>query len=383
MIERRLDELAARAELASDYAASRVEGLARQGFLMLWERLQAEPGADVRALVLEVAQSFGSAYTVALAAAFERLLQQAVMPSTIAAMPVGEVQLSAALYRQAQTAAAEVSAIVRTHAQGVHQARALLLELFDGYSPAQGLRRPLEGRARARLPAALRFITQEPVARASLARVYERAQKQAARLRSPALRASYLEALEAWRTGAGRDALRKRLEVAHKEKARHFAERIAQTELAKAYQARVAAELMEDPSTQTVQVTLNPAHPRADVCDLHGRADLFGLGAGVYPKAQAPRPPFHPFCWCRLRARQDIEPGQGRPVEGAARVYLRSLGPEGAARVMGSAERAQRVLNGESPAAVLAEGVSPAHRTRLVGDPEAARHHVLESPAHV
>lgn len=31
-------------------------------------------------------------------------------------------------------------------------------------------------------------------------------------------------------------------------------------------------------------------------CDLHARTDMYGLGAGMYPKAAAPMPPFHPHC---------------------------------------------------------------------------------------
>ncbi len=36
---------------------------------------------------------------------------------------------------------------------------------------------------------------------------------------------------------------------------------------------------------------LSPAHPRPDICDLHARANLYGLGPGVYPdRARCPWP---------------------------------------------------------------------------------------------
>src|SRR5262249_15983903 len=147
----------------------------------------------------------GVAYSVVLAAAFEKLRRRAVMPSEMMAMRVGDVVLSERLYRHAAATASEGTAIVRQHAQGVHQAREVLLARYDGYSQADGVRRPLEGAARAELPAALRQLTREPRARRTLGALLAKAQRQAARVKSPALRAAYLEALQAWEAGAARE----------------------------------------------------------------------------------------------------------------------------------------------------------------------------------
>ena len=376
-IERRMSALDARADASAAFANARIEALALQAFTSLWQLLQDSPDLAPREAVSIVMGGFGSDYSTALAQAFERLLQQSVTPVAVRVMPVGDVKLSDLLYRHSLETGAEVTRIVRTHAQGVQDARALLLDLYDGYSPDEGVRRPLEGRARATLPRALREVTRGPRARRELATIYARAQAQAARVKSPALRAAYTEALDAWERGAGRQELRNRLDVAFREKTRFFADRIAQSELARAYQAKASAELMADPESFAVQVKLNPAHPKADICDLHGRADLFGLGKGIYPKGKAPRPPFHPFCWCRLRPRQDIDPAGGIERPGAAADYLRDLGAAKAGAVMGSQERAWRVLAGETVESVVNEGKHDAHKLRRVEDPQAQAHPII------
>ena len=174
------------------------------------------------------------------------------------------------------------------------------------------------------------------------------------------LRAAYSEAFEAWKDGAGQDALRRKLQIAQREKNRYFANRIAQTELARAHQARVAAEFMADETIDVLEVRINPRHPRADICDVqHARANLFGLGPGCYPKARTPRPPYHSFCWCRVRSRLDLEAVGAREVPGGEVAYLRSLSPDEAGRVMGSKARAARVMDGASVEAVTNAGKDP------------------------
>jgi hypothetical protein len=66
--------------------------------------------------------------------------------------------------------------------------------------------------------------------------------------------------------------------------------RVMRTEInrahTKAYQQGAAAD---DGSVGT-QFMLSPRHPRVDICDMHARANLFGLGAGVYPHGKSPLP---------------------------------------------------------------------------------------------
>lgn len=349
--------------------ADDVDALAAEAFRAAVADIQA--GTPPRDAIERAFEAWGMQFSEALAAAFSELLSRSIGALQVRAMPIGDAPLSRRLYLHVQEVSEEAAAVVRRHAEGVQQARALALDLFDGYDPRRGVRRPLERRARADLPAALRQLVEHQGARDELADVFEKGQAAAARLKTRALRAAYLELFEAWKEGEADQALRWRLEVATREKSRYFGDRIARTELARAHQADVARSMLTDPDAEVVQVRLNPTHPVSDICDLHARADLFGLGRGCYPRARAPRPPYHPFCLCKLRSRPGLSVADAREVEAGPAEYLRSLSESEAGRVMGSRERALRVLAGESVDQVVNEGQDPFYRLLRLADPDA------------
>jgi hypothetical protein len=359
-----------------DSVAQQIDDEARRGFERLLQLIDA--GVAPRDAIGEVMRSFSGRFIEEFRGAFTDLLQRVVGSSELLGLPIGDMPLSRALYLHARQVTTEVAGLVSQHAAGLQQARQLALRLFDGYDPKDGVRRPLEGSARASLPAALRSQTQDVPARRGLTRLLERGQTQAAKLRTPALRAAYLDAFNGWKAKEGREALNRRLDIAVREKNRFFANRIAVTELARANAAQQARELMADSSVQVVEVRINPTHPRADICDLHARADLWGLGPGRYPKAKAPQPTYHPFCRCRLRSRPDLEVTGAQEIPGGAAAYLRSLGPGGAARVMGSEERAFAVLQGRRVDDVVNAGKDPAYHLVRLGDPRAGDYPLLQ-----
>jgi hypothetical protein len=345
-----------------------VERRAQQAYEELLAKL--DEGVDPRLAIAQVQKSFDGEFAGELAQAFSTVLQRSVSVGSVLAMPVGEVVLSRRLWALNGEMVNQVSGLIRQHAQGLQSAQTLARQLYDGYTPVDGVQRPLEGAARAKLPKALQALTSTPQTRESLARVLEQGQQLAARIKSETLKAGYLEAVQAWVDGEGKQALAKRLWVAQREKNRYTADRIAQTELARAHQSKVGAEFMADGSISVVQVRINPAHPVTDICDLHARADLFGLGAGCYPKAKAPRPPFHPHCACRLSSRPDLMAGADTAErKGAVQAYLKSLPAYEAARVMGSRERLLDVMQrGKSVDAVVNAGRDPMyHLARLGG----------------
>lgn len=345
-----------------------VERRAQQAYQALLAKL--DEGVDPRLAIAQVQKSFDGEFAGELAQAFSTVLQRSVSVGSVLAMPVGEVVLSRRLWALNGEMVNQVSGLIRQHAQGLQSAQTLARQLYDGYNPIDGVQRPLEGAARAKLPKALQALTSTPQTRESLARVLEQGQQLAARIKSETLKAGYLEAVQAWVDGEGKQALNKRLWVAQREKNRYTADRIAQTELARAHQAKVGQEFMADGSISVVQVRINPAHPVTDICDLHARADLFGLGAGCYPKAKAPRPPFHPHCACRLSSRPDLMAGADTAErKGAVQAYLKSLPAYEAARVMGSKERLLDVMQrGKSVDAVVNAGRDPMyHLARLGG----------------
>lgn len=352
-----LDQVAAEVALLAAQAQLEVDALLSSGDL-------------TDAAVAQIQQRFADAFVELMVAHLN------VVPGStdawearqVRAMPVGEISLSAALYKRQRETVAEVRAILAQHARGVQQARELALQLYDGYDPADGIRRPLEGSARATLPKALRMLTSDAADRASLTRLMEQGQRYAATLKTAPLRAAYAEALDAWQRGRGAEALRRKLDNAVREKNRFFANRIAQTELARAHQHALADELMADTTIGVVQVVLSGSHPRRDICDLHARADLFGLGPGCYPKAKAPRPTFHPYCRCRLRSRPDLNAADARARPRGDAAFLRAMPVDEAAQVMGSRAKLQRVLDGASAIDVVNRGVPEGYKTMRLGE---------------
>lgn len=354
------------AQRIAEAASEEIDRLTREAFAAMLAEIQA--GQTARAAVAAAFAGFEGAMTEALAASFAALLQRSISAGEVRDMPVGTVSLSGRLYAQVQQVQREVEAIVSEHVKGLHDARALALRLYDGYSPGDAATRPLEGRARAALPEALRMLTADSVARSSLEDVIRRYRDRP--VKTAALRAAYEEAISAWEKGAAADVLRKRLDVAAREKTRFMASRIARTELARAHQAQVSREIMADESVEVVEVVMSPSHPRPDICDLHARADLWGLGRGRYPKSAAPRPPYHPFCWCRLRPRRTQSSASALRTPASIAAHLAALDPATAAAIMGSRERLARVIRGEDAEAVINEGRPYAYHVARVGDPD-------------
>lgn len=93
-------------------------------------------------------------------------------------------------------------------------------------------------------------------------------------------------------------AAQRALQTAIEEKSRYVAERIARTEAARARYDAFLARYGEDDSVVAYQWKLGSRHPAEDICDMYTHADLYGLGAGVFPKDKAPVSPAHPHCLC-------------------------------------------------------------------------------------
>jgi len=96
------------------------------------------------------------------------------------------------------------------------------------------------------------------------------------------------------------EALEKAIWVAVQEKSRYHADRIARTELAAAYGEAFFAQSMDDPDVIAYRWQLSDRHIHTDICDFNAKANLYGLGPGVYPKKKFPKFPAHPHCLCPL-----------------------------------------------------------------------------------
>ena len=119
---------------------------------------------------------------------------------------------------------------------------------------------------------------------------------------------------------------------------------------------------------QYLQIRLSSKHPRVDVCDYHAGVDKYGLGPGVYPKAEAPLPPYHPNCFCLAAPMVALDPkAKPRLDPKAERAFLAGLPPKQAARVAGSRERLQRALDGESLEDIYNAGKDEPYKWRRAG----------------
>jgi hypothetical protein len=288
-------------------------------------------------------------------------------------MQVGAVSLSVRLYGESQAAGVAVEGVVRRHLSGWQDARALALEIFEGFDfrlpEAEVIRMAPDN---PRLPKYLReaLLPDRPV-RAGMQTSFQRAQLQVSELATPALRAAYqqlLDAVEALRTGAGQKLLDKQIEVAFYERMRYFAQRIAQTELHRAYAEREALLLMEDEAVQYVQLRRAPGRGLPCICVLFTGRDLYNLGPGVYPKADAPVPPLHPFCRCVMSPRLDLNgrKAKERDEDGDA-YFLRRLDAPIAARIVGSQAKLARVMAGDTAEAVANASRDPLYRIKRAG----------------
>jgi hypothetical protein len=78
----------------------------------------------------------------------------------------------------------------------------------------------------------------------------------------------------------------------------HETRRVLHTEAAR--EAGVGVRVAAILQGRSVGWQLDLSHTYRDECDQHARTDAYGLGPGIYPAAQVPTHPAHPFCKCRL-----------------------------------------------------------------------------------
>jgi hypothetical protein len=66
--------------------------------------------------------------------------------------------------------------------------------------------------------------------------------------------------------------------------------RVFRTEMNRAYGEAYRAAGFGHPDVIGMRFVLSPNHPRPDICDMHAKANLYGLGPGVYPPGKSPWP---------------------------------------------------------------------------------------------
>jgi hypothetical protein len=355
-----------------DLTAKEIEALSEKAFDDLLERISN--GEDPQPAIQAIMDDFEPAYREVLAAAFTQTLARAVGAAELRDYPIGEMTLSRRLYAEANATAPVVREIIRKHMAGFHDARTLSMQIYEGYSfktraglPDDPLQWP---RQSPKWPKYMReVINADP---ASFNTYMGIARRAAGNIKTPGYRAALNEALDALENGRGEKVLARKLEVAFQERMRYHANRIAQTELHRAYMDKQAEEIMADDSIQAVKVVMSSTHPRTDICDLFSKQDKYGLGPGLYPKEHAPRPPYHPHCRCVLHSKRLIKTDKARENLASERQYLarvmREDGVGKAAQIIGGrAKLAAALTNAPIDAIVNIHRPVP-YRLGRVGD---------------
>lgn len=235
-----------------------------------------------------------------------------------------DITLSDNLYLRLREVEKEAKQIIKTHLKEQKTIKDLALKLYEGYDFKSD---PLK--VKKKLPKYLK----EQIAPLS----------QIKKLKTPNLKASYMQALKA----KSDEAKAKALKNAMYEKGRFYANRIAQNEANIEYMREKANEILNDSEIEVVRVKMSKTHPRADICDYHANVDLYGLGRGIYPKELTPLPPFHPFCRCRLIPKFSISAKEAKFNKGAEKEFIKSLAPYKRAQILGSKRRALEFLSSD------------------------------------
>ena len=124
--------------------------------------------------------------------------------------------------------------------------------------------------------------------------------------------------------------------VFHKQK--YNAERIARTEMARAYGQAVMTDMSENDMVIGWKWVLSREHPKTDICNFHADVDLYGMGKGAYPKNYGPELPAHPHCICLMEQIYKTETDEATPgdySEKGAEKYLNGLSEEDRVALLG------------------------------------------------
>ena len=198
------------------------------------------------------------------------------------------------------------------------------LAIFDGYQEAGII--PAQS-----LPKFLREMTQIArrmnIPRGEMLAMLKPIRRQVAKGTTAGMRAAYSQLVDALED-QNEKALNKAIYAATQERTRYFADRIARTEMARAYQDGFLLKWDNNDDCVAYQWKLSGRHPRYDICDLYAKANLYGMGPGIFPKDKVPRLPAHPHCMCFLkpviRGMIDNETPID-PIEEGGREYLGSV----------------------------------------------------------
>ena len=269
------------------------------------------------------------------------------------------VTLSDRMYKNSKKVQAESAEVIGKAIREGESATKTAKKLFDGYGkggiiPEQDIPEFIQEVKDLPVPD---WLDEEAVAEWKAA--IRHARKLIEQGTTPGLRAAYSEVMDAIENGAKQN-VSKAIDTAVQEKTRYTAERIARTERARAYADGVMAKYMDDPDIVAFQWKLSDRHPKCDICDVYARADLYGLGKGIFPKDKFPKLPAHPHCLCRIKPIVDgmIDMSKQKDnVDKGGKAYIDTLPKREQERLLGVHGK-KDVMGGKKEWLTSARGVS-------------------------
>jgi len=328
-----------------DTMGEEINKLSREAFEIVLKLVNE--GVPPRDAIEKALSVFNGAYYEAVSMKLSDVLSSAVSDEYVKDMIVSNMTLSKALYTNQKTITAQAKQIINDHIKEGGTIKALATKLYEGYNFKDDPLKIKKG-----LP---KYLIKE---------VDALSVKMADKLRTPALRASYLELINA----KSEAEYKRKLKQAVYERNRYYANRIAQTETFRAYSEGEARLHMEDKELTTIKIKMSASHPTVDICDYHSSVNLYGLGAGVYPKEKAPRAPFHPHCRCRMIPKHSIDSTGAKLNPNAPKELFGKYPIHVQARILGSNAKLDRFNSGESIESLINEKVPNDYKLQFVGE---------------
>jgi hypothetical protein len=351
-LELTLDKLAVSVDATAKKAYTRLIGLINQG---------VKPQEALNAVYLSFsAGSVNAGYLAALNTAFTTILQRPFTTTELLHYPVGNVTLSSKLYANAKLTSEQVATAIQNNVDAFMNLRKVSLDLYSGYNQVSNEVLKVTTELPKYLQEAIKpFASEIDIGTAKLL---------ASDLKTDGLRAAYSTLLDKIESGASKKALDNAIRTAAYERNRMLANRVGQTEVARAYNRKVGKDLVNREDIDWVQARPRGNH-KSDRCDIYLFSDNYGMGEGVYPKDKAPVFPVHPHCRCALVARVDLKANPAAKLDpNAERDYLSSLSEEDQKLILPEGGR-QALANGQSITDYLNSRISnPDYRIITTGE---------------
>lgn len=130
--------------------------------------------------------------------------------------------------------------------------------------------------------------------------------------------------------------------------------RVFRTEINRAHGTAWQTAALSVDGVVGTRFVLSPDHPRVDICDLHARVNLYGLGPGVYPPGKSPWPAHPNTLSFEVAVFADEVTAEDQAGRQSVLEYLNARSPGDQALILNSRKKAAALRRGLLPANAIA-----------------------------